>query len=82
VLNHGAAGSSSPIILTSLWEVADGTSAVLLEHALEPRWELRIIRKGHECGRFRYETIGDLMGRSLAEYTVATGTIGLKAATR
>jgi hypothetical protein len=79
VLNEEAAVSSSPAILTSLWEIADGTAALLVEHVQAPRWELRIVRNGQECGRFRCETIGDLMGRSLAEFTAAAGTSPLNA---
>jgi len=64
------------LILTCLWEIADGTSALLLEHEQAPRWELRIIRGGQVRRRFRCETVGDLMGRSLAEYTVSGGADG------
>jgi hypothetical protein len=63
--------SSSPSILTCLWEIANGTRAVLLEHQDTPRWELRTIRGGRVFRQLRFEAITDLMARSLAEYTAA-----------
>ena len=70
-----ADGAAVPLLLTCLWEIADGTSALLLEHQQAPRWELRIVRGEQVFCHFRCETIGDLMVRSLAEYTVAGGTV-------
>src|SRR5262245_29102593 len=63
--------SSSPSILVCLWEIANGTRALLLEHHDTPRWELRTVRGERVFRRFRFEAIGDLMARSLAEYAAA-----------
>jgi hypothetical protein len=63
--------SSSPSILTCLWEIANGTRALLLEHQDTPRWELRTVRGERVFRRLRFEAITDLMARSLTEYTAA-----------
>jgi hypothetical protein len=65
------ASSPSPSILACLWEIANGTRALLLEHHDTPRWELRTVRGERVFRRFRFEAIGDLMARSLAEYMAA-----------
>jgi hypothetical protein len=63
--------SSSPSMLACLWEIANGTRALLLEHHDNPRWELRTVRGERVFRRFRFEAISDLMARSLAEYMAA-----------
>jgi hypothetical protein len=60
---------SSPSIVACLWEVANGTRALLLEHQDTPRWELRTIRGQRVFRQLRFEAITDLMVRALAEYT-------------
>jgi hypothetical protein len=60
---------SSPSIVACLWEIANGTRALLLEHQDTPRWELRTIRGQRVFRQLRFEAITDLMVRSLAEYT-------------
>jgi hypothetical protein len=58
-------------MLACLWEIANGTRALLLEHHDHPRWELRTVRGGRVFRRFRFAAISDLMARSLAEFTAA-----------
>jgi len=67
--------SSAPSILTCLWEIANGTRALLLEHHDTPRWELRTVRGERVFRQLRFEAITDLMARSLAEYTAAMEVI-------
>jgi hypothetical protein len=64
---------SSPSIVACLWEIANGTRALLLEHRDAPRWELRTIRGQRVFRQLRFEAIADLMVRSLAEYTATAG---------
>ena len=59
--------------LTCLWELHDGTRACVVEHRVEPRWELCIVRQGRVVRGRRYESIADLMAKSLAEYVSASG---------
>jgi len=63
--------SSSPSIRACLWEIANGTRALVLEHQDTPRWELRTVRGGRVFRQFRFEAITDLMARSLTEYMAA-----------
>jgi hypothetical protein len=62
---------SSPSLRACLWEIANGTRALLLEHQDTPRWELRTVRGERVFHQLRFEAIADLMVRSLAEYTAA-----------
>ena len=62
---------SSPNILACLWEIGNGTRALLLEHQDTPRWELRTVRGERVVRQLRFAAIADLMVRSLAEYTAA-----------
>jgi hypothetical protein len=66
-----AGAFSSPSLLACLWEIANGTRALLLEHQDTPRWELRTLRGQQVFNQLRFEAITDLMVRSLAEYTAA-----------
>jgi len=59
----------APSIVACLWEIADGTRALLLEHQDTPRWELRTMCGPRVFRQLRFEAISDLMVRSLAEYT-------------
>jgi hypothetical protein len=67
--------AQAPRILTCLWELSDGTRAVLLEYSHQPRSELRTVRRDCVVQQFRCDAIGDLMVRSLAEYQAASGTL-------
>jgi hypothetical protein len=58
--------------LTCLWELHDGSRACVVEHRVEPRWELCIVRQGRVVQGCRCESIADLMAKSLAEYVSAS----------
>jgi len=62
---------SSPSLLACLWEIANGTRALLLEHQDAPRWELRTVRGERVCRQLRFAAISDLMAHSLVEYAAA-----------
>lgn len=58
-------------ILTCLWELANGTRALVVEHSDAPRWELRLVRHGQLLQGCRCDTLADLMARSLTEFTAS-----------
>jgi hypothetical protein len=64
--------NESPSVLVCLWELSNGTRAILVEHADGPRWELRIARRGRFVQGWRFERIADLMATSLAEHGAAS----------
>ena len=59
-------------VLVWLWELRDGTRAGVIEHAVAPRWELRLIRHKRVVHQTRYQSCDDLMTAAMAEHLKMT----------
>jgi hypothetical protein len=58
--------------LTSLWELADGTRACVIEHAFAPHWEVCLVRRDRVVQRHRCDSLEELMATSMGFHAVAT----------
>lgn len=70
--DHADLPEDPPPFLTCLWELSDGLRACVVEHHSAPRWELWVTRRNRVVHVSRWDTIPELMARSLAEFAAAS----------
>jgi hypothetical protein len=59
-------------VITSLWELSDGTRACVIEHVFDPRWEVCLIKRDRVVKRRRCDTIEELMATSMGLHAEAS----------
>ena len=66
------AGITIDNAITNLWELSDGTRACVVEHAVEPRWEVCLVRRERVVQRRRCDTIHQLMATAMGLHAAAS----------
>ena len=66
------AGITIDNAITNLWELSDGTRACVVEHAVEPRWEVCVVRRERVVQRHRCDTIQQLMATAMGLHAAAS----------
>jgi hypothetical protein len=59
-------------VITSLWELSDGTRACVVEHPFAPRWEICLVRRDRILQRHRCDTIQQLMATAMGLHASAS----------
>ena len=68
------AGITIDNAITNLWELSDGTRACVVEHAVEPRWEVCLVRRERVVQRRRCDTIHQLMATAMGLHAATSDT--------